>query len=212
MLKLVWMIMLKFLFKLMMLKVILSCPTAKSDPGTQGTNKSKRAWIVINFCWGTSTILKMHMKYTLVQKSNTPTQLPFHGVQGVPIRRCCLLTLLYCDSRYLRSMKLFMLLSLKGHLETVPCTDRYSFFRCWVCLKSFVHFLGHFTYSAKTQIWFVIHHVLLLQVCATLSDDLGICKSQQLLKKDSRQELYRFNSSFWYLPWSLCFFFSKSTH
>lgn len=35
------------------------------------------------------------------------------------------------------------------------------------------------------------------QVCATLSDDLGICKSQQLLKKDSmRQELYRFNSSF----------------
>jgi len=35
------------------------------------------------------------------------------------------------------------------------------------------------------------------QVCATLSDDLGICKSQQLLRKDSmRQELYRFNSSF----------------
>ncbi|KQK15021.1 hypothetical protein BRADI_1g20160v3 [Brachypodium distachyon] len=35
------------------------------------------------------------------------------------------------------------------------------------------------------------------QLCATLSDDLGICKSQQPLKKDSiRQELYRYNSSF----------------
>jgi 5'-AMP-activated protein kinase catalytic alpha subunit len=35
------------------------------------------------------------------------------------------------------------------------------------------------------------------QLCATLSDDLGVCKSQQHLKKDSmRQELYRYNSSF----------------
>ncbi|KAF2924107.1 hypothetical protein DAI22_07g243900 [Oryza sativa Japonica Group] len=35
------------------------------------------------------------------------------------------------------------------------------------------------------------------QLCASLSEDLGICKRQQLLKKDSmRQDLCRYNSSF----------------
>ncbi|KAG8079589.1 hypothetical protein GUJ93_ZPchr0007g5187 [Zizania palustris] len=35
------------------------------------------------------------------------------------------------------------------------------------------------------------------QLCASLSEDLGICKSQKLLKKDSmRQDLCRYNSSF----------------
>jgi len=35
------------------------------------------------------------------------------------------------------------------------------------------------------------------KLCETLSEDLGICKSQQLLKQDSiKQEMVRYNSSF----------------
>jgi hypothetical protein len=37
-------------FGIRMLRIILSCPAAKSDPRLQGTSKFKRARIIINFC------------------------------------------------------------------------------------------------------------------------------------------------------------------